>query len=119
MPITPNGYHDFVFTESPTQAGGVGFYLLKSLDYKLCPEFSLDLNLCEDLWIEIENVQNPKFNNKGLIVGIIYRHGCNLERFYEKLSERLIMLNQRKLKYLIVGDFNVNLVSVFLKVLFH
>lgn len=49
MPKTPNGYHDFVFTESSTQAGGVGFYLIKSFDYKLCPDFSLDLNLCEDL----------------------------------------------------------------------
>ena len=110
-PKTPNGYHDFVFTESPTKAGGVGFYLLETLEYKLCPDLSLNLDLCEDIWLEIENVNNPKFNKKGLIVGIIYRHGHNLKNFYKRLSERLILLNQKKLKYLIVGDFNVNLMK--------
>ena len=111
QPKTPNGYHEFVFTESPTKAGGVGFYLLETLDYKLCPDLSLNLDLCEDIWLEIENVNSPKLNNRGLIVGIVYRHGHNLKHFYETLSERLIILNQKKLKYLIVGDFNVDLMK--------
>ena len=51
IPKTPTGYHDFEFTPSPTQAGGVGVFVKETLDYDLLPELKLNLDLCEDIWV--------------------------------------------------------------------
>ena len=91
-PIRPlHGYHNFKFTPTPTGAGGVGFYLKDVFDYDLRPDLKLNLNLCEDIWFKVKNVDNSKLNGNGLIVGVIYRHGH--KNFYEKLSEKLLSLN--------------------------
>ena len=58
----------------------------------------------------MKNVDNSKFND-GVIIGVIYRHGQNVKNFCEKLSEQLLMLNSKKEKYVLVGDFNVNLMK--------
>ena len=105
------GYHDFEFTPTPTGAGGVGFYLRETLDYVLCPDLKLNLNLCEDIWLRIKNVNNSKFKSKGLIIGVIYRHGQSYTKFCERLSECLLSLNEKKEKYIIVGDFNFDLMK--------
>ena len=60
------GYHNFEFSPTPTAAVGVVFFLKESLDFDLLPSLKLNLNLCEDLWIKVKNVDNPKFVNKGL-----------------------------------------------------
>ena len=91
-----DGYHDFEFTPTPTGAGGVGFFLRNTLDYVLCPDLKLNLNLCEDIWLKIKNVKNSEFDNKGLIIGVIYRHGQSYTQFCEKLCERLLSLNEKK-----------------------
>ena len=106
-----DGYHDFEFSPTPTGAGGVGFYLRETLDYVLCPGLKLNLNLCEDIWLRIKNVNNSKFESKGLIIGIIYRHGQNYTKFCERLCECLLSLNEKKEKYIIVGDFNLDLMK--------
>ena len=99
-PIRPlDGYHNFNFTPTPTGAGGVGFYLKDIFDYDLRPDLKLDLNLCEDIWFKVKNVDNSKLNGNGLIVGVIYRHGHNFANFCEKLSEKLLSLNAKKEKY--------------------
>ena len=105
------GYHDFQYTTTPTGAGGVGFFLKDSFDYELLPNLKLNLTLCEDIWLRVTNISNAKLNNKGLIIGVIYRHGHNCKNFYEKFSELLDSLNSRKEKYLIVGDFNLDLMK--------
>ena len=91
-----DGYHDFEFTPTPTGAGGVGFFLRNTLDYVLCPDLKLNLNLCEDIWLKIKNVKNSKFDNKGLVIGVIYRHGQSYTQFCEKFFERLLSLNEKK-----------------------
>ena len=97
IPKTPIGYHDFEFTPSPTQAGGVGFFVKETLDYDLLPELKLNLDLCEDIWVRVKNVNNTKFNKNGLVIGVIYRHGHDCKDLYEKLCEQLISLNAQKL----------------------
>ena len=49
-------------------------------------------------------------NGNSLTIGVIY-HGQNWTKFYEKLGELLISLNSKKEKYLIVGDFNLDLMK--------
>ena len=44
-------------------------------------------------------------------MGVIYRHGHNIANFCEKLSEKLFSLNAKNEKYLLVGDFNVDLMK--------
>ena len=76
IPKAPfDGYHDFQFTPSPTKAGGVGFFLKETLDFELIPNLKLNLNLCEDLWLEVKNLKNPSLGKNGLIIGVIYNHG--------------------------------------------
>ena len=87
-----NGYHDFEFTPTPTGAGGVGFYLKEEFDYILRPDLNLNLTLCEDIWFRVKNVDNPKLNGNGFIIGVIYRHGHHVKDFYEELSEQLLLL---------------------------
>ena len=51
-----------------------------------------------------------KFND-GVIIGAIYRHGQNVKNFCKTLSEQLLMLNSKKEKYVLVGDFNLDLMK--------
>ena len=99
-PFKPlHGYHNFQFT--PTLTGA----------FDLRPDLKLNLNLCEDIWFKVKNIDNSKSNGNGLIVGVIYCHGHNIENFCEKLSEKLLSLNSKNEKYLLVGDFNVDLMK--------
>ena len=82
IPKAPfDGYHDFQFTPSPTKAGGVGFFLKETFDFELIPNLKLNLNLCEDLWLEVKNLKNPMLGKNGLIIGVIYNHGKKLRNF--------------------------------------
>ena len=114
---TLKGY-SFEHVDSPTAAGGVGFYLSDSLQYTICEDLALGLPNCEDLWINIKfngsqpySKPNPK-NIQNLVVGIIYRHpGRKYDEFREKLSNQMLLLNQKKIKYYIVGDINIDLMK--------
>ena len=80
-PIPPmHGYHNFQFTPTPTGAGGVGFYLKDVFDYDLRPDLKLNLNLCEDIWFKVKNVDNSTLNGNGLIVGVIYAMAITLSK---------------------------------------
>ena len=50
------------------------------------------------------------YNKQRIILGIIYRHpGSKYDYFSEKLCNQLLKLNEKKTKYVIVGDFNIDL----------
>ena len=87
IPKTPIGYHDFEFTPSPAQAGGVGFFVKETLDYDLLPELKLNLDLCEDIWLRMKNVHNTKLNKNGLVIGVIYHRGHDCQDMHQKLCE--------------------------------
>ena len=59
----------FLHEDSPTNAGGVAFYIKNNLNFNLRNDLIIRLTDCENLWIEIEQSRNRK-----LIVGVIYRH---------------------------------------------
>ena len=56
-------------------------------------------------------MNNNKFNKNGLVIGVIYRHGHDCQDLYEKLCEQLILLNAQKTEYIIVGDFNLDVMK--------
>ena len=45
--------YQFHCVNSPTNSGGIGMYLLSSLNYKIRYDLSLKVNQVKDLWVEI------------------------------------------------------------------
>ena len=106
---TLEGY-SFEYMNSPSSYGGVGVYLSNSLSYSKKHDLQLDIPGCEDIWIQIDLNAKSSKSDKSLVLGVIYRHpSSKYEYFSEKLCNQLLMLNQRKMKYIIVGDFNIDL----------
>ena len=77
----PPGYatanYTFLRKDSPTNAGGVGLYIKQSMQFRLRNDLSLNLQHCEDLWIELETIVTApicficptKFSNSALLFG--------------------------------------------------
>ena len=91
--------YEFKNCDSPTSAGGVGIYIRENLNFDVRDDLKLDIDNCEDKWIEI-NVNSSKQKSKGaekIVIGIIYRHpGNNFKLFQEKLSGTIYELNKKK-----------------------
>ena len=99
---------------STTQAGGVGVYVANYLAYSKRKDLSMNLEHCEDVWIEISTqIKNnhTKFQDeKKLVVGIVYRHpGSQYKRFCETLCNNIDIINRSNKNFVIMGDVNVNL----------
>ena len=111
---TLNGYN-FEHIDSKTSCGGVGIYLSNDIKYSLNNQLNLGLPGCDDVWVEIEikstcNKRNKKSKKETLIIGCVYRHpGRKYENFCEKFCNQLLFLDEKKCKYLVVGDFNIDL----------
>ena len=102
--VIPAGY-TFVYNPSPTKAGGVGAYISTALNFKINNDFHLQVQGCEDLWIDIEFS-----NQKTYTFSVIYRHPQNNHlAFFEALDKRMFMLNKKKKKCLVLGDINIDL----------
>ena len=56
--------YSFEHVNSPTQCGGVGVYLSDDLNYSIRNDLSLNLEGCEDLWLELEVEKTNAGNNK-------------------------------------------------------
>ena len=78
-------------------------------------DLNVEANYCEDIWIDIEMKQNRKkseMNNSNLVIGVIYRHpGHKYDTFCHKLCHTLNILNASKTNYILVGDFNIDLIK--------
>ena len=56
--------------------------------------------------------KNQNFENKDLVVGIIYRHpGHHFQQFRDKLCENIYKINMSKCNYIITGDMNINVLK--------
>ena len=55
----------FIHTDGPTNAGGVGFYIKETLNYKLRKDVNIDIGYVENMWIEIETTGD--FNIKAMV----------------------------------------------------
>jgi len=64
----------------------------------------------EHLWVDIQADQGP------LTAGVIYRHlddtATGVDNFSEEMNEILLTLNNSKIPYYCVGDFNLNLLKI-------
>ena len=107
--IDITGYN-FIHTGTKTNAGGVGFYVSQKLSYSVNTLLSLELSGIEDLWIDL------KVKNRTLTFGVVYRHpNCvthDIDNFTEALGNSLHKLNLKKHKYVILGDFNIDLLKI-------
>ena len=76
----------YTFLHKPTQtkAGGVGAYVSNNLKFSENETLSLDIEGCEDLWLEVElQRQWPKH-----IFAVVYRHLCNNKNtFFESMDK--------------------------------
>ena len=63
---SPN--YTFVRKDSPTCADGVGFYIKGNMQYRIRNDLTLNIQHCEDLWIELETKKT------NFIKVVIYRH---------------------------------------------
>ena len=114
--------YNFESLDSLTSCGGVGMYISEKLNYTLRPDLSIKSEHSEDLWIDVvtENQKNKsdkpsgkvtKTKNK-FVVGAIYRHPKqNYTAFCKNLCRTLAILNKTKTEFIIVGDFNINILK--------
>ena len=92
--------------DSKTNAGGVALYIKENIRFNVRNDLNVQVEKCENLWIEIE--QKP--HSKKLIVGVIYRHPTyDFKTFENKLIDLLISFEDKKCEYVIIGDININL----------
>ena len=76
------------------------------IKYLIREDLFIDLNGCENLWIEI--ITPP--NKKNMIIWVIYRHFyCNVDLFQDKLFSILKTISSYK--YTIFGDINIDLLK--------
>ena len=93
--VALNGYN-FERTDTPTNKGGVGVYVTDQLDYDIKDDLRLNVDNCEDLWLEIFADRKKKDKNP-LILGVIYRHpNTPLKAFRHYLSRNIELLNKKK-----------------------
>jgi len=105
--IQLNGYACECYN-SPTNAGGVGLFVDSQYTYSIVNIYNLDLNGCEELWIEINLSCNGKY-----IVGVIYRHpNSKLNKFQLCFERVLEKPNQNSATYYILGDINIDFLKV-------
>ena len=107
--IELNGY-DFLHADSETLAGGVGLYIQNKLDYSVNSEINCELNYVENIWIKTQT------RNGTLMIGVVYRHPVtyveDIENFSNAMSDILHEFNHKKYSYMVVGDFNLDLMKV-------
>jgi len=111
--IPPLDGFNFIHSNSTTSCGGVGFYITDTLRYLVRQDLSLNINACEDLWIEVFPDVNKSYNiQESIVFGVVYRHPDHkYDNFCEKLCAQLDSLNSNKKDYYICGDININIMK--------
>ena len=99
-----NGFK-FKRKDTNSRAGGVGFYIRTSINYKIRPDLDLNVKDTEDLWLEITLEKNKK-----MYVAVLYRHPRhNYNDFQFALLHSIEKLNKNNSNFYIFGDQNINL----------
>ena len=110
------GYHEFKRTDSATDRGGVGFYVSEEIDFSVRTDLSMDMDRVEDLWIELEIdkkcYHKENSHSEKYVIGNVYRHpGSQYKLFCDNLCKILETLNKLKTKYILLGDFNIDMLK--------
>ena len=74
----------FIHTDSEIHSGGMGFYIKKSLNYKILKDININMAIVQDMWIEVQTVTDP------VVVGVCYRHPTFLMEDYEQFSNKYL-----------------------------
>ena len=100
---------------SPTCAGGVALLISNKIDYIVRDDLCLNVDDCEDLWIEIQvkkSENNRQHKGENIVIGLIYRHPrIQYLKFAEAIEKNLVTLGKKYKKTLILGDFNIDLMK--------
>ena len=85
-------------------------FIKENINYNLSKFPQLNVLDCEDLWVTV------KINNTEKVFGVVNRHPSNnFAQFHTALEHTLVTLNEKKLKYYICGDVNINLLDYDIK----
>jgi len=86
--------YNYVHVDSLTNAGGVGLYVNKKLQYTVRQDFELPIDGCESLFIEVK--LNNNVSGKKCIVGVIYRHPSKSQAFQLAFTDLLEIMHSEK-----------------------
>ena len=79
--------YNFVDTPTNSSAGGAGLYILKNIQFKERDNLRLNINNCEDIWVE------TTLQNKTTVIGCIYRHPRqNIKKLEDAIMETLKLI---------------------------
>ena len=97
---------DYVFinTNSKTQAGGVGQYLSKELEFSRRRDLDISSDEVESCWIEL-----TRSKHKNIIISCVHRHPRgDRVLFYDTLKKQLESSNKKGHEVSILEDININ-----------
>ena len=93
-------------------------YVTEQLDYEIRTDLKLNIDNCEDLWVDVHDAhdetsdKNAAHVGNNFVIGVIYRHPDTTFRcFSRKLCQNIEKLNKSKTKFIIVGDINIDLLK--------
>lgn len=97
--------YDFLENNSNIRSGGCAIFIKSEMDFELIKDYSLNDPNTNELWLLINLSKGYK-----LVIGSLYRHPNYLFNEFEKgILSTLNKLNSKKMKFIIVGDVNINL----------
>ena len=98
--------YNFVHVDSLTNAGGVGPYVNKKLQYTVRQGLEWPIDGCECLFFE---VKSNNVGGKKCVDGVICRHPSpNSQAFQLAFTNLLEIMHSEKNNYMIGGDTNLN-----------
>ena len=98
----PNYHTALHVNRNIKKGGGVAIYLRE--DTKIVNTHRVETRYCESLFVEL------KINRAKVGVGVIYRPpNLSLNEFCKEFDETLEVLNQKNFKWMILGDFNLDI----------
>ena len=108
------GYREFIFDSSLTRNGGTGFYLKKSLAYRMRNDLKLVYPGSGQFGSTFLEIVLP--DKKNIVIGCIYRHPSStisVDQFTNDHIEPLLqkIASENKMCTL-MGDFNIDLVKI-------
>ena len=96
--------YNFVCSNSSTNAGGVAFHMLNTLQFTRRHDLEFITDDTENVFVEVKLTTRKK-----IVMELVYRHSTsNFTEFQDKFTSILYQLNQTKQEYVICGDFNID-----------
>ena len=96
--ITIPDYY-FAQTDSVANPGGVAIYISSKYKFELVQSYNMNLNGCEDLWLEV----TVPTNQTSFIIGAVYRYpSSEIETFCEAIVDTINLLSKKYFTSLVI-----------------